>query len=405
MATASAKSGWPAIANGYLANERGFIEFGGSSTTSPRNGFVVGGSGTVSGDWTGTAANATVDDLNKKGIAAWNAKNVLIEISETYGFRGEAVYFWGISNNCVDIKFQNIYSHDHKFNALNFNVSGPERGLQIHNCVTLNCYAGIEASAGEIIGNQVYSPAYNAIWTGVGAGGKTSIRSNVIRGAGSIGIYAGFSPLMSRGVAITENTVEDSGTFGILVSFCRDVQVLNNTVRNYASTGAGYGIQVSDSDYGQVVGNTVVFPGTFSSGTFFTTFNTTNLLVGENADIPTATTATISREYSQGTFTPTATNLTTTGSGCTLTGAWTKIGRLVNWNITVTPIGGATSASTVSSTTFSTLPFTAAVPSAFAAASGAVASLPNGLVSGTTVFAPTWSATNSVVYLNGSYYV
>lgn len=404
MSTAPAKNGWPAIANSYYGDERGFIEFGGASTTTPRSGFTVSGSGSVSGDWTGTAAAATSADVNKKGICAFNAKNVLVRDLEVFGFIGEAVYFWGLSVNCINIKFSNILSRDNKFNALNFNVVGPTQGLVIENCMTLNCYSGIESSSGDIVGNKIYSSKANGIWTGVGAGEKISIRSNVVIDCGAVGIYSGWSSLMDKGVSITDNTVEGSGTFGILATFCKDITVLNNVVRGHGRLAAGWGIQVSDSNYGQVSGNTVLLPGSFSSGDIFTSYNTTNLIIGQNCQVPTSTTPNITREYKEGVFTPVPTGLSVVvGSGTvTYSGYYTKIGRFVHWGILITPTGTATTASTISATTFGGIPFVAAKPSTCQAATAGVSQLLNGYITGQTVFAPSWSATNAQVVITGS---
>jgi hypothetical protein len=341
--------------------------------------------------------------VNKKGIAAWSARNVNIDVREAYGFAGEAVYFWGVSANCKNIVFEGIFSHDHKFNALNFNVIGPEENLVIRDCYTLNSYSGIEMSSGEASGNTIINPASNAIWTGVGGGGKTKINRNIIKNAGVAAIYVGWASLMNRGVEVCDNDIEGAGTFGLLCTFTRGLKITGNKIRGWGATGAGWALQVSDSDYGVVGGNEAVFPGGSSSGAFFTAFNTTNLTTYNNTTTPTATTPNQSQQYSEGSFVPAPTALTVVGAA-NYSGKYTQIGNIINWAITIVPVGAGTTASTLSSTSFSGLPAAASPNGVCVAASTAIGSYGTGLVTGSAAYPPSWTATNATVTISGTYF-
>jgi hypothetical protein len=108
-------------------------------------------------------------------------------------------------------------------------------------------------------------------------------------------------------------------------------------------------------------------------------------------------------DYEEGTWTPSPTNITVVGSP-TYTGTYTAIGRLVFFTLNITSTTSTAAASNGSSS-FSGLPFTAAVYAACSAYSVAVGSIGNGTVQGgsSVVIMGGWAA-SSRVEVTGSYY-
>lgn len=104
-----------------------------------------------------------------------------------------------------------------------------------------------------------------------------------------------------------------------------------------------------------------------------------------------------------GSWTPSPTNLTIIGTP-TYTGKYTRIGNLVYLFLKVEST--TTTASTLGTTTFTGLPFTAGFPAAIPAIdeTGSFTSLGTGLISGATLYTPTWAA-NSNTVISGCYLV
>lgn len=105
--------------------------------------------------------------------------------------------------------------------------------------------------------------------------------------------------------------------------------------------------------------------------------------------------------YKEGSFTPTATNLTVVGTPSYYCN-YTRVGNLVHFNIVIS-VSGGTTASTANST-YLTLPITPSNRSVCHVADGAVSDLGNGFVDTTgRVYLPTWSARATAVYVSGTY--
>ena len=270
-------TGWPSVANGLqIASERGFIEFGGADyTATPSSGFWVHGTGKVTGYWTGTAGVGDLaNQLNRKGIAVWNAANVMVEDIEIYGFEGEQVYAFVNFPECSNIVFRHIYSHDCKFNCLNFNVgnvigAGAYRNLRIINNMTLNGYTGIEASAGVIQDNYVSTPSMYGIWFGLGAGaGPITVCGNTVYGASS-GYLMSFSSSLATPVlstSIHDNLAIDCAELSFAFNKLTYFTVKNNQSRGHAQSIAGQAYYFTNCTYGWVDGNVTNDPGPSSSG-------------------------------------------------------------------------------------------------------------------------------------------
>ena len=101
---------------------------------------------------------------------------------------------------------------------------------------------------------------------------------------------------------------------------------------------------------------------------------------------------------------PAFTGLATTGAAPTITGYYTKIGRLVHFKVVISTTG--TTASTAGNTWINNLPYTAYASSICSASnSGTIASYGNGVVSGNTTncYAPTWPALANTIIISGTY--
>ena len=100
-------------------------------------------------------------------------------------------------------------------------------------------------------------------------------------------------------------------------------------------------------------------------------------------------------DYEEGTWTPTLTSFG--GTGLAATGYYTKIGRIVNWIVSIT----GTSVTSTANTSYFTMPFTAPSISFMGtcvAANTSTVSYGVGVAGGTaTMQPPTWSATSSVL--------
>lgn len=109
-------------------------------------------------------------------------------------------------------------------------------------------------------------------------------------------------------------------------------------------------------------------------------------------------------DYEEGTFTPSWTGLTLSGSLTTNTLYYTKIGRLVSFTYTVQ---ASTSLSTTAGTSKFSLPFTVSVSSTLGGANGSTAvGLGNGLiyVGDSNAYPAATGVTGSVIVFSGSYH-
>jgi len=416
MAAAPAKTGWPNTAAGtQLGDERGFIEFGGSSTSViTSSGFIVRITGSVTGPWTGTPNFSDQEyQVNRKGIACWNCKNVSISGGgEVIGFDGEAVYFRGESPDCVNIDFNRLHVHHSRFNGVNFNAGplfdglGPNNGLRIRNCTVHDVYQGIEMCVGTAEKNNIADTTSHGIYFGVGSGtGPIRVASNTVVRAGNVSYFLAFNPSESptQKVDVSNNRAIDGAQNAFILQKCKNFAFKDNTSSGHGRVSAGYAFNIYLCNSGVVDGNTCLEPGAFSSGALLDTSNT-DVTFGIN-HTATSGGAASAYWYKEGTFVPTAVGLTVVnGTGAVFyDGTYTRIGRLVHWQIIVTPTGTATTAASLVGTTFTGMPFACPQTAPCIAATGEVKSLLSGYVAGTTVFPPAWTASNYVVVISGTY--
>lgn len=266
MRTAASKPLWTAS-----VGERGFIEFAEDySAGSAASGFKVHGTGKVSGDWTGTPnVSDPSAQVNRKGIACWNAKNVLVSGLEVFGFDGEAVYASFFDEASHNIVFEKNNVHDTRFNALNFNAGANGGGCFIRNNRVANAFS-VEMSAGSCVDNYVEGMIGSGIWTGSGAGyGQVVISRNTIIDCGSaegingIGVtFASGTPV--TGIEIHDNTIVNSYGNSIVTDYVREFSIKGNRCIGTAQGVGGYDIGVNNSLRGTVAENTFMSPGSFA---------------------------------------------------------------------------------------------------------------------------------------------
>lgn len=116
--------------------------------------------------------------------------------------------------------------------------------------------------------------------------------------------------------------------------------------------------------------------------------------------VDSALAATDLSDYAQGTWAPSATNLTQVGGSATLSGTYTKIGRQVFWTLKVVPV--TNTSSTANSTFFTGLPYTPSDNMGCSASDDAVVSYGNGLVTTVPrVYTPTWGTVTNPVRVWG----
>jgi len=247
--------------------ERGFIEFADIySRGQAASGFRVHGTGKVSGDWSGIPNASSLNvQINRKGIACWNAKNVLVSGLEIFGFNGEAVYASFFDRASYNIVFENNNVHDTRFNALNFNAGANGGGCKIIRNRVKNAFA-VEASAGEISDNTIDNMVYCGIWTGAGAGfGPINVNRNNVSRSGLHGIAAVFAATTPvTDVKIQNNTITASEQYSIYTDYLRELLISGNTCVG-SGTGAGaYDIGLNNTLRGSVRENTFTSPGPYA---------------------------------------------------------------------------------------------------------------------------------------------
>lgn len=323
MRTATARASWSAI-----PYERGFIEFGEVYVAaSAASGFTVHGTGIVSGDWTGTpnVTDLSPYQVNRKGIACWNARNVLISGLEVFGFDGEAVFAYFFDEASHNIVFEGLNVHDTRFNALNFNGGANGGGCHIRHNRAENAYS-VEASAGEVTDNYVEGMIASGIWTGAGGGGGPIVISrNTIKNAGLHGIatiFASGTPV--TGVKIENNTITTTAQYGIFADYVREFTIKGNIITGNSSGSGSYAIGVNHTLRGHVANNTFMSPGGFSVG-FITVDNANcfDISVDPESNVYTPTTGTVPPYVGNGVqsvASAAAVTLPTLGSIFTITG-------------------------------------------------------------------------------------
>jgi hypothetical protein len=263
MRTAASKPLWTAS-----ANERGFIEFAENYVAgSAASGFTVHGTGKVSGDWVGTPNVSSLFpfQVNRKGIACWNSKNVLVNGLEIFGFDGEAVYASFFDAASENIVFSNNNVHDTRFNSLNFNAGANGGNVKICNNRTFNTYQ-LEASVGEIIDNYIENCISYGIFTGAGVGaGPMVIKRNIVKSTGDSAIAArNASGSPSTGLDICDNTIINSGQYSILIDYFNTITVRGNSCTGTGQTVGSYDIGLTNVLRATVSENTFFSPGAFA---------------------------------------------------------------------------------------------------------------------------------------------
>lgn len=238
MSAAPAKPGWPNTSEGTQAgDERGFIEFGGVVFAGNDGAdYSVTGTGRVQGPWSGTP-NVTdlVNQLNKKGIAAWNCSSFTVEGIHIDGFEGEQVYWFARNPDNRDAIFNRVKSTNARFNALNMNVYSATKNIRVIDCYTNNSYNGIESSAGDIINTIHDNPINAGILFGHGTGGGNRLidgnQVNECLGTPYSLLYN--KDYESRGyvpnVTVVNNTATNPGVHFIAISGITGFKVANNT--------------------------------------------------------------------------------------------------------------------------------------------------------------------------------
>jgi hypothetical protein len=419
---AAEKSGWQTGRWVDVAATRGFIEFGSADIDVPRSGFLVHGKGKIHGDWTGTPNASQVSpgdwqQVNFKGIAAWNSSDVTIKDIEVYGFSGEAVYANAISENMQNILFENLYVHDTRFNALNFNVAPRlhddvlvlDDGLArfnnwvIKNCRTYNSYAGIEMSVGTAENNYIDSAVVQGIWYGAGgdptgqfAGGAGPLRllNNIVVNCGTSYLplfnYPPIGPVQIEGnVSInSEGTAYGLGQLKDLI-FANNVSIGNAQL--YNDNGKGYAFGISNCTNGSVTNNIRLSPGANSVNPQFVLITNTNV----------STDFQISPDAS-GTFTPVLTGFTIVGTS-TYVGNYTKRGNRVFCTIQIIP---TTSIASTAITSYITgMPYTVAINDVATVSDDSITDYPTGAVinGSSRVYTPTWTARSALITISFSY--
>ena len=252
------------------ADERGFIEFSEDYMAgSAASGFTVHGTGKVSGDWVGTPNVSSLFpfQVNRKGIACWNSKNVLVNGLEIFGFDGEAVYASFFDAASENIVFSNNNVHDTRFNSLNFNAGANGGNVKICNNRAVDTYQ-LEASVGEITDNYIENTTSYGIFTGAGVGaGPMVIKRNIVKSTGNSAIAAINSSVSpSTGLDVCDNTIIDSGQYSILIDYFNDVTVRGNSCTGSGQTVGSYDIGLSNVLRATVSENTFMEPGGFRIG-------------------------------------------------------------------------------------------------------------------------------------------
>ncbi|HFG0657374.1 TPA: phage tailspike protein [Salmonella enterica] len=266
MVPAPAKSGWPnTSARTQTGDERGFIEFGGVVFAgNDGSDYSVAGAGRIQGYWSGTPNSSDlVNQINRKGIAAWNCSRFTVKGVHIDGFEGEQVYWFSRNANNRDALFDSVTSTNARFNALNMNVYSATVNICVRNCYTENSYNGVETSAGDVI-NTTHNNCINAgIMFGLGAGGGNRLidnnKVNDCLGTPYSLLYdkdyegRGYVP----NVIVTNNVATNPGVHFIAISGIEGAIVENNTCYGLKS---GRFIQATILSGGSIKNNTSYKP-------------------------------------------------------------------------------------------------------------------------------------------------
>lgn len=262
MVPAPAKSGWPNTAAGTQSgDERGFIEFGGAVFAGNDGfGYSVTGNGRIQGYWSGTPnISDLVNQVNRKGIAAWNCSRFTVKGVHIDGFEGEQVYWFSRNANNRDALFDSVTSTNARFNALNMNVYSAMFNIVIRDCYTNVSYNGVESSAGDIINTTHDGSVNSGILFGLGTGGGNRLidgnKVNDCLGTPYSLLYnkdyegRGYVPI----VTITNNVATNPANHFIAVSGISGLKIENNICYGLK---AGRFIQATVIEGGVIKNNT-----------------------------------------------------------------------------------------------------------------------------------------------------
>ena len=260
--------------------------------------------------------------------------------------------------------------------------------------------SGLPASTTPLAGTEVLPIVQSSTTKQVSVAnltaGRTVAASNLAVGAGASA--SGFSTTLAinrsgggtRGILFQDGGSDqsglytDSGATGTLYIFSNGTRPISVSVNGVESLNLDTSNNVKFS-----AGNLI--QGTAAKGINFT------------ANTPAAgMTSQLLNWYEEGTWTPTATNLTVVGTP-TYTGRYTRIGRVVFFDLQIHST--TSTASTYGSTTF-TLPFTQAGEprSVVCAYVGGSTTAVFGQVLTTYLYSPSWVATDNV-WISGTYSV
>lgn len=286
--------------------ERGFIEFGGRYEQIG-DGFNVSGTGSVAGDWVGTPnlRDGWVFEINRRGIAAFNAKNVSVTDLEVSGFDGEAVYFTSYTESSENVTFSRLHVHHSRFNGVNFNLMIPWRGFSITDNTIDHVYTGIEDTTGLIARNHISNTVFAGILFGFGGGhGPITVRDNTVDTVGGspctdpsggdcgVGYWLRFGPPQDGWptpvvgpVIITNNISSNTAGSAYVLQQIKTFTLNGNLAREYAQSYHGYGIELHDVSDGIVSGNSIQAQGAQASGRVFSDpLSVTNVAILQLSD-------------------------------------------------------------------------------------------------------------------------
>jgi len=358
------------------------------------------------GATTGTVSDITIENLTISG----NTK-------ATYG-----VYLRGVTHSI----FRNIRVINFKLAALyceflvsntfdNFVCSGNEPGITVTTATGM--YFN-KRGAGEQSSNcTIINPIIEGV-SGVGIYGIELVASTIIggtsegngsSGAGGGGIYLGAN---SFGNTVIGLDLESNGKAGDATTFHVKNYGLRNQFINcfcdatisplfWVAGGNSTlitGGQIQNLQIDAGVKNTVI-NGTAFTGTI--TDNGTSSRQIQTFAVSGAVT-TPDSFVTQGTWTPSPTNLVTTGTPV-YTGTYELTGNLVSFTIHITNSGGGNSTATAGSTNF-TLPFSIITPGTCTAASNNTGQgFGSAIVNNNRAYVPSWTADSDVV-IAGQYF-
>jgi hypothetical protein len=232
-------------------------------------------------------------------------------------------------------------------------------------------------------------------------------------------VVAGISPAGYNGsfncVASTTSALTYSNPIGSLGSATVTGATIVEAASLISSDGSSFmGDAEVFNNFAECTSNTCVsvaadFGATISASGFF--YNgASNFFTGGNPDLS-GINLTINLLESgglpinlKGSWTPTATSLTTSGGSPTLEGLYTQLGNMVTFTVTITPAVSGTTSSTAN-TTYITLPtgLSAGQPAACYVTDDNTQNIGIGQILVSRIYLPSWSTDATTVVITGSY--